>query len=106
MSTKSNVSKKSYTVNFEIQTFIKVVAVLEMRGISYPAELARLLGIKRQTMHEIWNGMILPLYHAGVFKVKPAPPLWGGPKYYVMLEQNWKEAFLRWIESQISKSKK
>ena len=106
MSTKRGVSKKSNTVNFEIQTFIKVVAVLEKRKISYPAELARLLGIKRQTMTEIVRNMINPLAAAGVFEMAPGSLKFGEPRYYVWLSKNWEEAFVKWIKKQIENSKK
>jgi len=87
--------------NFELQTLLDIIRLLKRVDVSYQAEMARMLGIKRQTMNELWKRIILPLSREGVFIVKEAPFRWGKPRYFVRLAPNWNEALLKWINQEV-----
>ena len=86
----------SLNTNFEFKTFVEVVRLLK-KGPSWPAQMARQLEIKRQSMHEVWNSMIVPLAAYGVFVIRQPAPCWGCSKYLVALAPDWEERFIEFV---------
>ena len=92
---------QTYKYNFEIQTLFDIIRLLRKVKVSYQAEMARYLGIKRQTMNEYFNRIIVPLARKGVFVVKEHSLRYGEPRYLIWLAPNWQEALCEWIAEEV-----
>ncbi|WP_297552771.1 hypothetical protein [Thermococcus sp.] len=93
---------KPYKYNFELQTLFDIIRLLNKVKVSYQAEMARYLGIERQTMNEYFYNIILPLARKGVFIVKPNQGWrWGEPRYFILLAPDWKKALCEWIAEEV-----